>query len=100
VCVAVESQIIRPENAKVGDVIILTKPLGTQVAVNLFQWKKKPERWQRVESVVTHEDADVAFRMASESMSRLNLNAAKMMHKVKLLSDADNPAMASHSLLS
>ncbi|GMF55849.1 unnamed protein product [Phytophthora fragariaefolia] len=77
-----ESQIIRPENAAVGDVIILTKPLGTQVAVNLFQWKKKPERWQRVDKVVTPEDADVAFRMASESMSRLNLNAAKMMHKV------------------
>ncbi|EGZ27233.1 hypothetical protein PHYSODRAFT_321069 [Phytophthora sojae] len=76
-----ESQIIRPENAVVGDVIILTKPLGTQVAVNLFQWKKKPERWHRVDKVVTPEDADVAFRMASESMSRLNLNAAKMMHK-------------------
>ncbi|KAG6622685.1 Selenide, water diKinase [Phytophthora cinnamomi] len=76
-----ESQIIRPENAVVGDVIILTKPLGTQVAVNLFQWKKKPERWQRVDKVVALEDADVAFRMASESMSRLNLNAAKMMHK-------------------
>ncbi|RLN89682.1 hypothetical protein BBJ28_00004647 [Nothophytophthora sp. Chile5] len=77
-----ESEIIRPENAVVGDVIILTKPLGTQVAVNLFQWKKKPERWQRVDKVVTPADADVAFQMASESMSRLNLNAARMMHKV------------------
>lgn len=76
-----ESQIIRPENAVMGDVIILTKPLGTQVAVNLFQWKKMPERWDRVENVVTREDADVAFQMASESMSRLNLNAAKLMHK-------------------
>ncbi|KAF1778529.1 PurM-like, N-terminal domain [Phytophthora cactorum] len=76
-----ESQIIRPQNATVEDVIVLTKPLGTQVAVNLFQWKKKPERWQRVESVVAHEDADVAFQMASESMSRLNLNAARLMHK-------------------
>ncbi|KAG7386666.1 Selenide, water dikinase 1 [Phytophthora pseudosyringae] len=76
-----ERQIIRPQNAAVGDVIVLTKPLGTQVAVNLFQWKKKQERWQRVENVVTREDADVAFQMASESMSRLNLNAAKMMHK-------------------
>ncbi|CAH0477485.1 unnamed protein product [Peronospora belbahrii] len=76
-----ESQIIRPENAVVGDVIILTKPLGTQVAVNLIQWKLKPERWQRVDQVVKHEDADVAFQMASKSMGRLNLNAAKMMHK-------------------
>ena len=77
-----EMQIIRPENAVVGDVIILTKPLGTQVAVNVFQWKKKPEQWQRVNQVVTPHDADVAFQMASESMGRLNLNAAKMMHKV------------------
>ncbi|KAF4323073.1 hypothetical protein BBO99_00003526 [Phytophthora kernoviae] len=76
-----ESQIIRPENAVVGDVIVLTKPLGTQVAVNVFQWKKKTERWLRVDKVVTPKDADVAFEMASESMSRLNLNAAKMMHK-------------------
>ncbi|CAI5722960.1 unnamed protein product [Hyaloperonospora brassicae] len=76
-----EAQIIRPENAVVGDVIVLTKPLGTQVAVNVFQWKKKPEQWQRVAQVVTSDDADVAFEMASESMSRLNLNAAKMMHK-------------------
>uniref|UniRef100_A0AAV1U7V6 Selenide, water dikinase n=1 Tax=Peronospora matthiolae TaxID=2874970 RepID=A0AAV1U7V6_9STRA len=76
-----ETQIIRPENAVVGDVIILTKPLGTQVAVNVFQWKKKPEQWQRVNHVVTPRDADVAFQMASESMGRLNLNAAKMMHK-------------------
>ncbi|KAG7400528.1 Selenide, water dikinase 1 [Phytophthora boehmeriae] len=76
-----ESQIIRPENAVVGDVIILTKPLGTQVAVNVFQWKKKPERWQRVDKVVSPKDAEVAFEMASESMSRLNLNAARLMHK-------------------
>ncbi|DAZ94415.1 TPA: hypothetical protein N0F65_003444 [Lagenidium giganteum] len=76
-----ESEIIRPENAVPGDVIILTKPLGTQVAVNVFQWRKKPEKWQRVENVVTVQDAEDAFAMASESMSRLNLNAARMMHK-------------------
>lgn len=68
-------------NAQVGDVIILTKALGTQVAVNLFQWRKKPERWQRVAHLVTERDAKQAFGMASESMSRLNLNAARLMHK-------------------
>ncbi|GLE09089.1 hypothetical protein PINS_up020678, partial [Pythium insidiosum] len=55
-----ESQIIRPVNAVPGDVIILTKPLGTQVAVNFFQWRKKPERWQRVENIATVEDAEEA----------------------------------------
>ncbi|GLE06221.1 hypothetical protein PINS_up015463 [Pythium insidiosum] len=76
-----ESQIIRPVNAVPGDVIILTKPLGTQVAVNFFQWRKKPERWQRVENIATVEDAEEAFLMATESMTRLNLNAARLMHK-------------------
>ena len=28
----------RPENAVAGDVIVLTKPLGTQIAVNAHQW--------------------------------------------------------------
>ena len=28
----------RPENAVVGDVLVLTKPLGTQIAVNAHQW--------------------------------------------------------------
>jgi len=76
-----EREIIRPVSAQVGDAIILTKALGTQVAVNLFQWRKRPERWQRVEHIVTLEDAEHGFAMASESMSRLNLNAARLMHK-------------------
>ena len=28
----------RPENAVAGDVLVLTKPLGTQIAVNAHQW--------------------------------------------------------------
>lgn len=28
----------RPDNAQVGDVLVLTKPLGTQIAVNAHQW--------------------------------------------------------------
>ena len=30
--------VLRPENAVVGDVLVLTKPLGTQIAVNAHQW--------------------------------------------------------------
>lgn len=30
--------IFRPENAVAGDVLVLTKPLGTQIAVNAHQW--------------------------------------------------------------
>jgi selenide,water dikinase len=28
----------RPGNAVAGDVLVLTKPLGTQIAVNAHQW--------------------------------------------------------------
>jgi selenophosphate synthase len=29
-----------PNNAKVGDAIILTKPLGARLAINAMQWLK------------------------------------------------------------
>ena len=30
-----------PDQAIEGDVIVLTKPLGTQIAVNAYQWLKQ-----------------------------------------------------------
>jgi hypothetical protein len=59
----------------------------------LFQWRKKPEKWQRVEGVVTFKDAADGFCIASESMSRLNLNAAKLMHKVQVLIFYTSPVL-------
>jgi selenide,water dikinase len=41
-------EFITPDNAMVSDVLVLTKPLGTQVAVNVVQWVDKPERWAKV----------------------------------------------------
>ena len=32
----------RPDGAEAGDVLVLTKPLGTQAAVNTFQWLDAP----------------------------------------------------------
>jgi len=32
------SFLLRPNGAEEGDVIVLTKPLGTQIAVNAHQW--------------------------------------------------------------
>ena len=29
---------VRPDGAMVGDVLVLTKPIGTQIAVNAHQW--------------------------------------------------------------
>ena len=35
---------ILPDSAVVGDVLVLTKPLGTCIAINAHQWLNEPER--------------------------------------------------------
>lgn len=77
------SDIIMPEGAKPGDVLLLTKPLGTQVAVNAHQWlEEEGEKWQKIESRGSSRDeVKAAFRAATLSMARLNLTGARLMHK-------------------
>lgn len=71
-----------PINAQVGDVIILTKPLGMQLVVNAHQWlHTKPERWEKVKHLVTAEEIEDAYTLGLLSMSRLNKTAATLMHK-------------------
>jgi len=76
-----EKDFIMPVNAVVGDVIILTKALGTQVAVNVKQWMRDEKRWSAVDSVITKKEGNRAFSRACASMSRLNKTAAILMHK-------------------
>ncbi|KAG8232609.1 hypothetical protein J437_LFUL010732 [Ladona fulva] len=70
-----------PDNAVVGDVLVLTKPLGTQVAICAHQWLEHPERWSRIKLVVTEEDVKKAYHRAMDSMERSNRVAARLMHK-------------------
>ena len=42
------NEFIIPDSAVVGDVLVLTKPLGTQVALTAHQWLDQPERWNRI----------------------------------------------------
>lgn len=74
-------EIIMPENAVPGDVLVMTKPLGTQVAVNAHQWLDMPERWNRIKLVVNEDDVRKAYNRAMDSMARLNRTAARLMHK-------------------
>jgi len=76
-----EKDFIMPINAVDGDVIVLTKALGTQVAVNVKQWMRDDKRWSGVESIITKKEGNRAFSKASSSMSRLNKTAAVLMHK-------------------
>jgi len=67
-----------PRNAIAGDVIVLTKPLGTQVAVNVKQWLAKGKD---ISATISVEDAMNAYFAAQQSMARLNRNGARLMHK-------------------
>ena len=43
-----------------------------KVAVNAHQWLEKPDRWERIKSVVTVDDVEKAYQRAMKSMARLN----------------------------
>jgi selenide,water dikinase len=79
--VCTSQEFISPDNACVSDVLVLTKPLGTQVAVNAHQWLDNSERWNKIKLIVTEEDVKKAYLRAMSSMSRLNRVAAQLMHK-------------------
>jgi len=81
-CVALPSEFIMPDGAVPGDVLVLTKPLGTQVAVNLYQWMlDKSPNWARLRGTFTEEDVRRAYQRAVEQMARLNRRAAQLLHR-------------------
>ena len=61
-CVCSPSDYIVPENAVAGDVLVLTKPLGTQVVITAYQWLDIPDKWNRIKLVVSEEDVSVFFK--------------------------------------
>lgn len=72
---------LRPVYGKEGDVLVLTKPLGTQLAVNMFEWMRTAAKFNRVKGVITVDEIVAAYKMAMTSMSYLNLDAARLMWK-------------------
>ncbi|KAA8491766.1 Selenide, water dikinase [Porphyridium purpureum] len=88
-------------SAQPGDVLVLTKPLGTQVAVNLFQWysltqssaSKSVEEWSAAETQahltwqsvavercgLSGNDAERAMDHAARSMTLINREASTLM---------------------
>lgn len=77
-----EGEFIRPCGANVGDLLVLTKPLGTQIVVNVYEWfYTKRYNLEKLENPPSEEKVLEMFNKACESMSRLNKNAARMMRK-------------------
>ena len=85
---------VSSDGAQIGDVLVLTKPLGTQVAVNVHEWRKKYEKlgkdrfWDKIlehkedgDALVSVSEAETMMHEAVRSMSKLNRLAASIMTK-------------------
>jgi selenide,water dikinase len=73
---------VSSDGALVGDVVVLTKPLGTQIAVNVHQWRHQNNKlWNKClqETNVTDEMAEDMMHEAVCCMARLNRNAGRLM---------------------
>ncbi|VDK76940.1 unnamed protein product [Litomosoides sigmodontis] len=65
------------DGARPGDVLLLTKALGGQVAVNSYEWLKRGN--SRMKELKLDESRIVrAYQQVVEQMCRLNRNAARM----------------------
>jgi len=85
-----DGDIIMPEGAVAGDVLLLTKALGTQVAVNAHQWmEEEGDMWNKIKDITSMEEVKAAYRATTLSMARLNLTGAKLMHKYQARAATD-----------
>jgi len=78
--ICTQEEYIIPDCAVVGDVLVLTKPLGTGVALNCYQWIGS-ERWSRIKLIIGEDEARKGYRRALDSMARTNRSSAILMHK-------------------
>lgn len=79
-----QNEFIMPDQAVAGDVLVLTKPLGSQVAVNAHLWMlQKNQHWNRIKYIITKEEMENVYDAATRNMGRLNRVAAQLMHVFK-----------------
>jgi selenide,water dikinase len=82
--VVAKGEFVSSDGAKEGDVVVLTKPLGTQVAVNVHQWRTQGDKlWNKCldEKVITEQVAEDMMHSAVCAMARLNKNGGRLMLK-------------------
>lgn len=82
--------VVWPNKATPGDVLVLTKPLGTQVAVLCYSWlRDNSARWERAKEVITESEARNAFEIAVKMMCVLNKTGASLMSLFKAHGSTD-----------
>lgn len=80
--IVAESEFVPSDGATIGDVVVLTKPLGTQVAVNVHQWRREQHRfWTKSLDYIDEATAEDMMHAAVVSMARLNRIGARLMLK-------------------
>lgn len=90
--IVAEGEFTPSDGAQVGNVVVLTKPLGTQIAVNVHQWKHQDNKyWKKCvdEKIITDDQADNMMHQAVCSMARLNKNGGSIMVKHKSCAATD-----------
>lgn len=77
-----DDEIIKVNEAQPGDVLVLTKPIGGQVAVNSYEWLKSKNG--KLEEFCLDEGKIVrAFQQATEQMTRLNMSCGQFVSSTK-----------------
>lgn len=79
-----EGEYVKSDGAQVGDVVVLTKPLGTQVAVNVHEWRVRgTPKWTELtkRNILSVEEAEDMMHSAVCSMARLNRHGGSIMVK-------------------
>lgn len=84
--VVARDEFTRCNGAVAGNVVVLTKPIGTQVAVNLHQWRVESSQikfWNKAveRAGATVESTQTMLHAACTAMARLNRNGAALMRK-------------------
>lgn len=96
-------QIVPNNTAVPGDVILLTKPIGTQLLVNFAQYfrKDKERRSKLEEAGLKQGELDEIGQRVTRSMSTLNLYGAQIMNQytgfVKACTDVTGFGLKGHS---
>jgi len=77
-----DDEFIDPIHGVEGDYLVLTKPIGTQIAVNLNQWiQKGSPNWDKAKEIISFSEVANAYQIGVQNMIRLNRNSARLMHK-------------------
>ena len=85
-----DEEIIYPRNAREGDVLVLTKALGSRVIVNAYKWyKSNDEHWKKAKDLISVKDLERAYDICCGEMTSLNKTAAELMVKYKVHGGTD-----------